>query len=100
MMFHMKTLNSIGKWLVRSSADPARWSLTIKGVLLGIVPVVMAVAGLANLDIGSDKVSAIIDGIASLVQVVLALVAMVMTAYGIVRKLYNTIMGHIDVPQE
>lgn len=100
MMFHMKTLNSIGKWLVRSSADPARLSLTIKGVLVGFVPVIMAVAGLANIDIGSDRVSAIIDGVASLVQVALALVAMVMTAYGIVRKLYNTIMSRGDVPQE
>jgi len=99
-MFHMKTLNLIAQWLVRSSADPARLSLTIKGILVGVVPVIMAVAGLANIDIGSDKVSAIIDGIASLVQVVLALVAMVMTAYGIVRKLYNTITGRIDVPQE
>ena len=99
-MLFMKPLNTAIKWLVSSSQDPARWSLTIKGILVGFVPVIMAVAGLANIDIGSDELSAIIDGVASLVQVLLALVATVMTAYGFARKLYNTLTGRIDVPQE
>ena len=100
MIFHMKALNAALKWLVTSSQDPARWSLTIKGILVGFVPVIITLAGLANIDIGSDKLSAIIDGVASLVQVLLALVATGMTAYGIARKLYNTVTGRTDVPQE
>jgi hypothetical protein len=86
--------NTIVRWFVLSSANPAEVSLTVKGALIGVLPVLMAAAGLAHFNVGQDQLTGIFDVVAGLVQVVLTIVAALVTAYGLVRKLWNTIKVH------
>ena len=86
--------NTIVRWIVLSSEDPTEASLTIKGFLLGVLPVLMAVAGIAHFNVGQQQLSDIFDAIAQIVQVLLTIVATAMTAYGLLRKLWNTIQAH------
>ena len=93
----MKSLNTLARWIVVSSADPAEISLTIKGVLVGTIPTVMFAVGVAHLGIGQDQLTALFDAVANLVQVLRTGVAAAMTVYGMVRKLWNTIKAHQQV---
>ena len=58
-----------------SSADPAEISLSIKGVLVGVVPYLMFAIGLAHLNVGQDQLNAIIDGGVTVLQDALMLVS-------------------------
>lgn len=91
--------NTIVRWIVLSSENPTEASLTIKGFLLGVLPVLMAVAGIAHFNVGQDQLSAIFDTVAAIVQVALSIVAAVMTGWGLLRKLWNTIQVHQAVQQ-
>lgn len=86
--------NTIIRWIVLSSQDPAEVSLTIKGALVGLLPVLMIVAGVAHINVGQDTLSTIFDSVAGLVQAGLTIVAAGMTAYGLLRKLWTTIKVH------
>jgi hypothetical protein len=74
------------KWLVYSSKDPQKISLTIKGLLTAILTLVSVWAGIANIDIPNESLKKIIDAIVLSVQAVLFIVSMVATAYGAHRK--------------
>ncbi len=93
----MNPLATIVRWLVLSSADPAQVSLTVRGFLIGLIPFLMMLAGFAQINVGSEQLTAIVDATANIVQTVLALVAGVMTAYGLLRKLWITIRTHQEV---
>jgi hypothetical protein len=93
----MKTFNTLARWIVVSSTNPSDVSLTIKGILVGIVPTALILAGFAHVDVGSDQLNAIIDGIVSVVQTLLTLISVVMTTYGLLRKFLNTVKVHQQV---
>lgn len=75
-------MNDFFKWLVTSSADPAKVSLAIKGMGLSIIPIVMFVTGLADSDVTS-----IVNGVADVVAAIFAIVSAVMTVKGVLRKI-------------
>jgi hypothetical protein len=63
-------------WIVVSSADPDEVSLTVKGALVAVVPTLMAVAGLAHINLGDGSLlTSFVDGLAQLIQAALTLVA-------------------------
>ena len=72
-----QTLN----WLVTSSKDPHALSLTVKGLLLAITPIVMYSLGLTEADF-NDIVGAIVN----LVFTVATAFSAVMTVLGLLRK--------------
>ena len=78
-------------WLLVSSKDPEKLSLTIKGILVGILPVLSAVFGLANVQLGD--LTPIVDAIAAAVQTFIAFVAAAIALYGLVRKVILTLTG-------
>lgn len=86
--------NTLVRWVVVSSADPKEISLTIKGVLVGLVPYVMVLVGLAHLNVGQDQLTTLIDGIADVIQYLLALISVSMTVVGMARKIWLTIKVH------
>ena len=49
----MNTIKKVFNWLVVSSADPSQMSLTVKGILTAIIPMVLTLTGLAHLSITS-----------------------------------------------
>lgn len=81
------------QWLIVSSANPSKLSATVKGLLLGVLPVVVYLTGLAHLNVGESDLKALIDGIATVVEVGLGLVSAVVFVIGLVRKIYRTLTG-------
>jgi uncharacterized membrane protein (GlpM family) len=90
----MTWLNTLVRWIVFSSEDPSEVSLTIKGVLVGVIPYVMILIGLTHINVGQDQLSAIVDGVSTFVQDALMLVSAAITLFGFGRKLWNTIKVH------
>lgn len=70
-----------------SSANPEKLSMTIKGLLTGLV-VVLSAVGVIPADAIAD-VSPIADGIVTTVQTVLAALAALWTLWGALRKVGN-----------
>jgi hypothetical protein len=95
----MKSLNTLARWIVVSSKDSSQVSLTIKGVLIGLIPYLMTISGLAHLNIGQDQLTGIFDTFASLVQAGLTLISYVVMFIGLARKLWNTIEVHQQATQ-
>jgi hypothetical protein len=90
----MTWFNTLVRWIVVSSNNPQEISLTIKGVLVGLVPYVMVFIGLAHLNVGQDQLTGIIDGGATVLQDVLMLISAAMTFWGMARKVWITIKVH------
>jgi hypothetical protein len=90
----MKSLNTLARWIVMSSANPSEVALTIKGGLVFLVPATMALAGVTHINVGQDQLNTLIDGFAAIVQTLLTVVSAVMVFVGMVRKLWITIHTH------
>lgn len=82
----MEILKRAWSWVVVSSADPKRWSMTIKGLLAMFVPILASLAGL-----DTDTLNGLVQTIAQTVEYGLYFVGALVALYGLVRKLYNTV---------
>jgi hypothetical protein len=80
-------------WLVFSSADPKRVSLTLRGFLVALATYTTVLAGIAHVQLPSDLITQLIEGVVSLVQQLLMLVSTAITIIGIVRKIAKTFAG-------
>jgi len=78
-------------WLMKSSANPEKLSLTIKGILSAIVFV--AVSFGANYTFTSFDVSAMAYDIANLISQIGVAVSALVAAFGFVRKIYITLFN-------
>ncbi len=83
----------IWQWLVLSSKDPSKVSLAIKGAGGVIISVLVAVAGITHLQVGSAELTAILDSIISIFDAMLLVVSGVVTLWGAIRKVYTSIKG-------
>mgnify|MGYP001569344074 CR=1 FL=1 len=87
----MEKAKRFWKWLVVSSADPEKTALTIKGLLLGMVPAFILV--LRSFGVGEvgdiELIQTINSGVAVFVAVT-GTISAAMTFYGFLRKLYLT----------
>jgi hypothetical protein len=84
-------MDTVLTWLLISSKDPEKVSLTIKGILTGAIPVITIVLGLAHIQVGD--LTPFVDGIINVVQTALAAIAAVMTVWGLFRKIILTLKG-------
>ena len=80
-------------WLVFSSENADKWSLTIKGIAVSVVPIVISVSNLAHLQLQSGQLTSLFDGVASIVSALGVLVSSVIVVIGFVRKIIATITG-------
>lgn len=90
---HMTILNRIWAWLLLSSSDPNKVSLTIKGALVGLLTAITMVAGVANIQLPSEALTQSVDGIIAFVQTSLLWVSSAVTAWGAIRKVWTSISG-------
>lgn len=90
-------LKKIWNWVIYSSANAEEISLTVKGVLLGIVPAVIILGNLAHVTFTSDQLTHIIDGIVAAIGAIGLIVSAIMTLYGLLRKLATTSLGTNEV---
>ncbi len=89
-------MKKVINWFVKSSADGDKISLTVKGLLLGIVPTIIIVTGMASIDINSSDLSLLFSELALVVKYFLGIIASLTTIFGIVRKIWRTITGDHD----
>jgi len=89
----MNAVENALRWLLQSSADPSEVSLTIKGLLIGVVPVLMTVLGLAHINLGQDQITGLVDGLVGFVQAALTLISAIATLWGILRKIWLTVFA-------
>lgn len=80
----METQNK--HWLIASSVDPSKVAMTVKGILVGILPILVMIAPYFGIPI--DDLNGVIDAIVKVVEVGLTLVASVMVLFGLLRKAY------------
>jgi len=82
-----KIIINFYNWLIKSSVNPEKTSLTIKG-FLGAVVFVLAGFGINyTLDVNTLTYS-----ITELIQSLGLLISTLITTYGLLRKIYNTLI--------
>lgn len=89
---------NIIKWILTSSADPTKLALTVRGLLVAIVPTAIAVAPLFGIDptFAQDWLGQLADGVEKIVFLVFSLVAAVMVVWGLFRKIVLTLKSRLE----
>jgi len=77
-------MNETKLWV--SSVDSDRLSLTVRGLLVGLIPLLSIAFG-----VPAEAFNGVAEGIISLITSLLGLLSVGMTLYGATRKLVNTI---------
>ena len=76
-----------------SSVDPQKLAMTVKGILVGVLPVIiLVVKQFTQIDI-SVEAGQLTDLISDLIMGVGGVASILMTGYGLVRKIYNKVIG-------
>ncbi|HDZ18826.1 hypothetical protein LCGC14_0641640 [marine sediment metagenome] len=70
-----------------SSVDSEKLSLTIKGLLTGLIPIFLLLTQFKGVSISEIEISGIIDGIGVVIMAATALISSIATLYGLVRKI-------------
>lgn len=84
MITNMSSIKNIFNWIVKSSEDPKKLSMTLKGA----IPFVIIIAGWKGLDIDQQLLNTLIDDfVVGFVMIITGL----QTFYGLARKVNNTI---------
>lgn len=86
-------------WFITSSANPDAVSLSIKGVLVGVVALVVqwapvACGIIAALCVDTSQLSPLVEAITTVIKAALELVSGLMVIYGILRKIYLSRWAH------
>lgn len=85
----MSTPEIVTSSVLQSSKNPNKLSLTIKGLLVTLVPVIVTIAtSLGYQQVDVDFVNVLIDLITQIITAVTLLSGLLMTAWGLVRKLF------------
>jgi len=82
----------IANLIVQSSMDPKKVSLTVRGALIGLVPVIIGIVKFYGVEgVDENALTQIIDGIAMVTQSFLSLISVVMMTWGMIRKMFKSI---------
>lgn len=93
----MKTIKKIWNWLVLSSANASKISLTVKGVLLGLLPTIVYFSGILGLHTSIDILNIVVNDISMVIVELGTLISVAATVIGLIRKIHATITGTNDV---
>lgn len=80
------------KKLTTSSVDPTALSMTVRGFLVALVPLFIAVTGM-----NADYVDTLVDTAQELVFIGATIYSLILIAVGLIRKLYVGRWSHPDV---
>jgi len=89
----MTFIKKVLLWLVFSSKNSAKISLTIKAALTGLVTVATIYAGIANVSLPTEALTQAVDGIITFVQTALVAISSAVTAWGLIRKIWRSFTG-------
>ena len=74
---------------LQSSINPEQLSLTIKGILIGIVPFLLWIANANGVQLAQGDLSEIVNLIANSAKEILTAISAIITTVGAIRKLAN-----------
>lgn len=89
----MTFIKSVLAWLVFSSKNSAKISLTIKAALTGLITVATIYAGIANVQLPTEALTQTVDAIVTFVQTAFLAISSAVTVYGLLRKIWTTFTG-------
>lgn len=93
-------MKKIIDWIIYSSEDPAKISMTVKGILTAAIPTIIFVAKIFNVEIGSEDLTAFVDALVLFIGAVSMAVSAYMTVVGFFRKIFTTLTGNNAVLNE
>ncbi len=88
-------LEKFWHWLVRSSEDPTKMSLAVKGAIGAAAATIIGALGAFHYQVPglSDMLNTLLDQLVIITKSVLQVVAAVSIAIGVIRKIKNSIFG-------
>jgi hypothetical protein len=78
---------------VASSSDPEQLSLTVRGALIAIVPIIGLIINAVGGSIDQKQLNELVDLVSQIVIAVGGLLSLLTMAYGAIRRVYNSIKG-------
>ena len=72
--------------ILASSVNPEKLSLTIKGILVGLAPVLLVIFGVSNINVGQEDLNQIIDATSNAIISVGGTISAIMILWGAIRK--------------
>lgn len=92
----MNALKTFLVWLLVSSKDPSKLSLTVRAALLGAIPGIIWVmgtlctAGQVCLEVGPEELQSLAGALADLIFFIFSAIASLGVVYGFLRKVWLT----------
>ena len=83
-------LKQVFQWFVYSSADPSKYALTVKSMLVGVLPLLMLVTGTSQ-----GEVNSLVEATSNIVFYGLSFVSSVGIVFGFARKVWITVASFI-----
>lgn len=71
-----------------SSADPKQLSLTIKGAIVAIAPIMALVIKMAGGEISNNELETVVNAATDIVVALGSIASLAMMAFGVIRKVY------------
>lgn len=85
------------KWLVKSSANADKWSLTAKATLTGLIPSILYFSGLMNVQLDNELLTQFVNKISEVIVYLGGAVTAIAWIVGFCRKIITSIFGTNDV---
>jgi len=93
----MKTVKKIIAWVVLSSSDASKWSLTGRSVVMALIPTIITFLNLAHVNLPSDLLTQFFDTFFQALASFFAFISALGLLWGAIRKIYTTAVGENDV---
>ncbi len=74
------------KWWA-SSVESKELSLTIKGILIGLIPLAVLISAMFGANVPAGDWSQVVNGIEGLVIIIGSVISGIITLYGLIRKI-------------
>lgn len=86
-------LKVVWKWLVFSSANAEKISLTVKSILYALIPFILIITQAYRIQIDNAYLTAVIDQIIAIIIIFGGMVTAISAGFGALRKIYTTFTG-------
>lgn len=85
----------IYEWIVWSSKNAEKWSLTVKGFITGSA--LVGILTMFKIVLPTEDISALMDNLVILIQGLATVATAAVSAWALIRKVYRTIVGKNDL---
>ena len=86
----MQYITNAWNWFVKSSVDPAKTALTVKGFLTATIPYLVLVSGVLNHPTDANTLTSAVELLSTFVLNALTIAGTIMSVWGLFRKIVLT----------